>query len=149
MNAIQQFESFEEILGNATIINTGFVLCSHYLATRLTLHHSFIVLEHDLFEITVDLAVGYTLNAAMTHNPPFTLKPIGQCSNIPTTDMYMETTTNQSYIAARKAALAHTNETDSTGTQSNVSTGGALANAALGMLPFVSALVAAGVALVL
>lgn len=32
---------------------------------------SFIVLEHDLFEITVDLAVGYTLDAALTHNPPF------------------------------------------------------------------------------
>lgn len=35
----------------------------------------FIVLEHDLFEITVDLAVGYTLNAALTHNPPFTVSP--------------------------------------------------------------------------
>ena len=32
---------------------------------------SFIVLEHDLFEITVDLSIGYTLNAALTHNPPF------------------------------------------------------------------------------
>ncbi len=34
---------------------------------------SFIVLQHDLFEVTVDLAVGYTLNAALTHNPPFTV----------------------------------------------------------------------------
>lgn len=34
---------------------------------------SFIVLEHDLYEITVDLAVGYTLNAALTHQPPFTV----------------------------------------------------------------------------
>ena len=34
---------------------------------------SFIVLEHDLYEVTVDLAVGYTLNAAMTHNPPFSV----------------------------------------------------------------------------
>ena len=29
----------------------------------------FIVLEHDLFETTVDLAVGYTLNLALTHDP--------------------------------------------------------------------------------
>jgi len=33
--------------------------------------YRFIVLQHDLFEITVDLAVGYTLNAALTHNPAF------------------------------------------------------------------------------
>ena len=30
---------------------------------------SFIVLEHDLFEITVDLAVGYTLDMAMNFQP--------------------------------------------------------------------------------
>lgn len=34
---------------------------------------SFIVLQHDLYEVTVDLAVGYTLNAALTHNPPFSV----------------------------------------------------------------------------
>jgi len=34
-------------------------------------HVSFIVLQHDLFQITVDLATGYTLNAALSHNPPF------------------------------------------------------------------------------
>lgn len=32
---------------------------------------SFVVLEHDLFQQTVDLAVGYFLDAALTHNPPF------------------------------------------------------------------------------
>jgi len=34
---------------------------------------SFIVLQHDLYEVTVDLAVGYTLDAALTHNPPFSV----------------------------------------------------------------------------
>jgi hypothetical protein len=34
---------------------------------------SFIVLQHDLYEVTVDLAVGYTLNAALTHDPPFSV----------------------------------------------------------------------------
>lgn len=33
----------------------------------------FIVLEHDLYEVTVDLAVGYTLNAALNHQPPFSV----------------------------------------------------------------------------
>jgi hypothetical protein len=35
--------------------------------------YSFIVLQHDLYEVTVDLAVGYTLNAAKTHNPAFSV----------------------------------------------------------------------------
>jgi hypothetical protein len=34
---------------------------------------SFIVLQHDLYEVTVDLAVGYTLDAALGHNPPFSV----------------------------------------------------------------------------
>jgi hypothetical protein len=34
---------------------------------------SFIVLQHDLYEVTVDLAVGYTLNAALSHNPAFSV----------------------------------------------------------------------------
>ena len=34
-------------------------------------HASFIVLEHDLFESEVDLSVGYFLDAALSHNPPF------------------------------------------------------------------------------
>lgn len=33
----------------------------------------FIVLEHDLYEQTVDMAMGYTLPAALNYNPPFTV----------------------------------------------------------------------------
>ncbi|KAI0686680.1 hypothetical protein BC835DRAFT_1513201 [Cytidiella melzeri] len=93
----QQFDAFESILGNASLLNTGFI-----------------VLQHDLFEITVDLAVGYTINAALSHNPPFTLEPIGQCNGIQTRDLYMETTSNQTYIAARKKATAGENTTATT-----------------------------------
>ncbi|KZT27935.1 carbohydrate esterase family 4 protein [Neolentinus lepideus HHB14362 ss-1] len=76
----ESFSTFENILGNASTMNTGFI-----------------VLEHDLYQITVELATGYTLNAAMTHNPPFTLKAIGDCSKIPKTNLYRETTTNTSF----------------------------------------------------
>ena len=31
----------------------------------------FISLQHDLFEITVDIAVGYTIDLALTHEPKF------------------------------------------------------------------------------
>ncbi|KAF9480489.1 hypothetical protein BDN70DRAFT_877463 [Pholiota conissans] len=74
------FNTFEEILGNATQIPTGFI-----------------VLQHDLFEITVDLAVGYTLDAAKTHNPPFNLKSIGSCQGFPEGNLYLETNTNKTF----------------------------------------------------
>jgi peptidoglycan/xylan/chitin deacetylase (PgdA/CDA1 family) len=50
----QQQATFQSILGNASTIDTGFI-----------------VLQHDLFQVTVDLARGFTLQAALTHNPPF------------------------------------------------------------------------------
>jgi peptidoglycan/xylan/chitin deacetylase (PgdA/CDA1 family) len=74
------FQAFENILTSAANMNTGFI-----------------VLEHDLFEITVDLATGYTLDAALNSNPPFKLLPIGTCSKMPPTDLYLETTTNETF----------------------------------------------------
>ena len=46
---------------------------------------SFIVLQHDLFEITVDLAVGYTLDAALSHDPKFSVRfyQVLVCINCP------------------------------------------------------------------
>jgi hypothetical protein len=52
----QSFATFEAILSNATTLNTGFI-----------------VLEHDLYAQTVDLAIGYTLPAAMTFTPALTV----------------------------------------------------------------------------
>jgi peptidoglycan/xylan/chitin deacetylase (PgdA/CDA1 family) len=80
VNGTDSFASFQAILGNATTIDTGFI-----------------VLQHDLFEITVDLATGYTLNAALSHNPPFNLQPIGKCSKIATPNLYLESNTNGSF----------------------------------------------------
>jgi hypothetical protein len=36
----------------------------------------FIVLEHDLYQETVDLSVGYFLPAALSNQPPFSVCPI-------------------------------------------------------------------------
>lgn len=80
VNGTYAFDTFETILNDASVLNTGFI-----------------VLQHDLFEITVDLAVGYTLDAALTHNPKFTLKPVGQCMDIPTTNLYLESNQNHTF----------------------------------------------------
>jgi hypothetical protein len=42
----------------------------------------FIVLEHDLYEVAVDLAVGYTLEAALGHQPPFAVSALLNPSNV-------------------------------------------------------------------
>jgi len=86
----QQYQTFQNLLGNASLLETGFI-----------------VLQHDLYPETVDLAVGYTLDAALKHNPTFDLKAIGECLHLNPADMYMETTTNQTYKAQRAKATAH------------------------------------------
>ncbi|THH29777.1 hypothetical protein EUX98_g4413 [Antrodiella citrinella] len=78
-----QMAIFDSILSNATVMDNGFI-----------------VLQHDLFEITVDLAIGYTLPAATNHQPPFQLQRIGQCNNIPMSNMYVETNTNTTFPGA-------------------------------------------------
>jgi len=77
---VDSYDTFQSILTTATSLNTGFV-----------------VLQHDLFELTVDLATGYTLPAAQSHNPPFNIQAIGQCRGFPPTDLYRETTTNTTF----------------------------------------------------
>ncbi|KAL0569560.1 hypothetical protein V5O48_012401 [Marasmius crinis-equi] len=80
VTGVEQYKQFQSILGNASSMDNGFI-----------------VLQHDLFEISVDLAIGYTLDAALNHNPPFTLKPIGECSKIPTGNLYLESNTNKTF----------------------------------------------------
>ncbi|KDR80627.1 hypothetical protein GALMADRAFT_240970 [Galerina marginata CBS 339.88] len=76
----QAFSIFEDIMRNATTFNTGFV-----------------TLQHDLFEITVDLAVGYTLDVALSHQPKFALQRVGECMGIPEGNLYRETNQNTSF----------------------------------------------------
>lgn len=45
-----------------------------FLFMWLITTNRFISLQHDLFEITVDLAVGYFLDAALNHTPKFNVR---------------------------------------------------------------------------
>ncbi|PPQ91479.1 hypothetical protein CVT25_013736 [Psilocybe cyanescens] len=80
VNGSESFKTFQSILGNATTLETGFI-----------------VLQHDLSELTVDLAVGYTLEAALAHVPKFNLEAIGQCQHFPTGNLYLETNKNETF----------------------------------------------------
>jgi peptidoglycan/xylan/chitin deacetylase (PgdA/CDA1 family) len=69
--------NWENIVGNASTIDTGFI-----------------VLEHDLFEESVELATGYILPSAMKQN--FNIKPVVECLHLPMSDAYIETNDNKS-----------------------------------------------------
>lgn len=69
--------NWNAIMGNATSIQTGFI-----------------VLEHDLFQQTVDLATGYILPEALAHQPAFKMMPVITCLNKPLADAYIETNNN-------------------------------------------------------
>ncbi|CDO70236.1 Carbohydrate Esterase Family 4 protein [Trametes cinnabarina] len=75
----QVLNNWEAIIGNAT-----------------TIDHGFIVLEHDLFQQSVDIAVDYILPDALAHQPPFKIEPIVSCLNKPLRDAYIETNDNSS-----------------------------------------------------
>jgi len=119
------FNSFQGILGNASIIDTGFI-----------------VLQHDVHQVTVDLAVNFTLNAALAHQPPFTLKPIGQCVNMPTANLYLESNTNKTFPYAN-----HTVSTSSDASKSSTGNGALGVSAPLANLASFAGLVLLGSAL--
>ncbi|KAG1768412.1 carbohydrate esterase family 4 protein [Suillus placidus] len=123
----QSFATFEAILGNATMLNTGFV-----------------VLEHDLYPQTVDLAIGYTLPAAMNFTPTLTLDSIGHCNGIPRTNLYRESNKNTSFPYANSTSGDTSVPSGSGGQGSTTTTSGALSNAMMPISMVVASLLAAG-----
>ncbi|KAG8905066.1 chitin deacetylase [Tulasnella sp. 403] len=65
------------------------------LQTATTLPTGFIVLAHDLYQQTVELATSYILPDALARrNPQFNLMSIIQCQHKPLEDAYVETNNN-------------------------------------------------------
>ena len=56
----------------------------------------FIVLQHDLFEQTVEAATGYILPDALAHVPAFNITPVVNCLGMPMANAYIETNDNKS-----------------------------------------------------
>ncbi|KAH8831494.1 hypothetical protein DL96DRAFT_835181 [Flagelloscypha sp. PMI_526] len=104
--ADQSVATFNSILGNATNLNTGFI-----------------TLEHDIHEVTVDLAMGNTIPAALGHNPPFKVQAVGVCMHLPPTDLYRETTKNTTFPYPQNDAAVSV-EGDPTASKSNASASG-------------------------
>lgn len=78
-NGTSSYAAFNKILTKATTLDTGFI-----------------VLQHDLYQETVDLAVGYILPDALAHDPKFALSSVNHCLHKPIEDAYLETSTTAS-----------------------------------------------------
>ncbi|RPD81687.1 hypothetical protein L226DRAFT_496702 [Lentinus tigrinus ALCF2SS1-7] len=125
-NSEQVLNNWHSIVNNATQINTGFI-----------------VLEHDLFQQTVDIAMDYILPDALAHQPPFKIEPIVSCLGKPLSDAYIETNDNKSNpIGASASGSSGSGSAQASG--SSNSTGGSANNGAMGGFAAPSAL--AGVA---
>jgi hypothetical protein len=69
----QVLHNWKNILGNATAMNTGFI-----------------VLEHDLWPQCVEIATGYILPDALAHEPKFNIQPVITCHKKEMTEAYIE-----------------------------------------------------------
>ncbi|KAJ7102287.1 hypothetical protein B0H15DRAFT_813999 [Mycena belliarum] len=85
--ASKVLQNWNFIEANATTFDTGFIL-----------------LEHDLFQQSVDIATGYILPDALAHQPAFKIEPVISCMNKPLTDAYIETNDNKTNPPAQSAS---------------------------------------------
>ncbi|KAK7468661.1 chitin deacetylase [Stygiomarasmius scandens] len=121
----QVLNNWEAIMGNASTKDDGFI-----------------VLEHDLFVETVELATGYILPQALAHQPPFNIQPVVQCLNKPMTDAYIETNDNSTNPPAASGAV-----TLSAGAPGSAQATGTDSGAAVSITSSVSGTLVAGVLL--
>lgn len=74
----KSYETFEKILDSSNEIDTGFI-----------------VLQHDLYQQSVELAVAYVLPEAMQRQPKLNLLSVIDCLQKPQTEAYIETASNK------------------------------------------------------
>ncbi|CAD6975293.1 unnamed protein product, partial [Tilletia controversa] len=77
---------------------------SNIIAKAPSLSTGYIVLEHDLYQQTVDLATNVVLPQALAFSPKQNLLPVVQCLNKPLGDAYVETNRNISGLGAAATA---------------------------------------------
>jgi len=95
VSASEVLANWDIISQNATQIDTGFIL-----------------LEHDLFQQTVDIATGYILPDALALNE-FNIVPVIECLNMPLGNAYLETNDNSTFPPAQSQLPAPTTFTNS------------------------------------
>lgn len=86
-----------DIHGGLTTVQQVLFNWENIISTALTMNNGFIVLEHDLFQQTVEVATGYILPDALARKPAFNITPVVTCLDRPMSDAYLETNDNTTY----------------------------------------------------
>ncbi|PPQ77951.1 hypothetical protein CVT25_015426 [Psilocybe cyanescens] len=94
------------IAGNTTSVQQVLQNWETIVANADTMNHGFIVLEHDLFEQSVEVATGYILPDALNRKPAFKIKPVINCLGKDLADAYIETNNNGTNLPPFSAALS-------------------------------------------
>lgn len=122
----QEFDTDDWKIAGGTATGTSSFAAWKTIVTQAdTLNTGFIVLEHDLYQQSVDMAVGYIIPDALSHTPAFSLKPIIECLNQPASNAYAELFSNSTSSSATGTASGGSTKT---GTGSNATGTGAASN---------------------
>jgi len=119
------------IEGNTSIIDTGFIL-----------------LEHDLFQQSVDIATGYILPDALAHQPPFKIEPVISCINQPLNNAYLELNNNNTNpLPASNTSASGSGSANTDSAQTSGGSGGSGNSASTVGLPGLGPVLAVALAL--
>jgi hypothetical protein len=83
-----------DIHGGLTTVQQVLFNWQNIITNALNMNNGFIVLEHDLFQQTVEVATGYILPDALARRPAFNITPVISCLDHPMSDAYVETNDN-------------------------------------------------------
>ncbi|KAG8854830.1 chitin deacetylase [Serendipita sp. 411] len=95
-NHVDNFDTNDWHIGAGTVSASGVIASfENILQDATNLNSGFIVLAHDLYQQSVDLAIGYILPDALARtNPKFKLMSIIECLGEPLANAYKETNNN-------------------------------------------------------
>lgn len=83
-----------DIHGGITNVQQVLANWENIMQTVPTMNTGFIVLEHDLFQQTVEVATGYILPDALARKPALNITTVNSCLNRAPGDAYLETNDN-------------------------------------------------------
>ncbi|KZW00658.1 glycoside hydrolase/deacetylase [Exidia glandulosa HHB12029] len=105
------FDTFDwEVPGAVVSASQAINQFETLLTTASQLDSGFIVLEHDLYQQTVDLAVGYFLPSALAQTPKLKIQSIRECLGFSEGMAYAETSNSASHSVPRTTPVPQLTE---------------------------------------
>jgi hypothetical protein len=145
INATATFDTDDfDIHGGLTNVQQVLFNWENIMSNVYNMNNGFIVLEHDLFQQTVEVATGYILPDALARKPALNITPVISCMERSLGDAYVETNDNKTY------PLPATSNGTSNSTGSGSGSGSSKKNEGIvGTVPRMGALVIVAMAAIL